>query len=351
MRARTVFRVACAGVLAVVVACEGSPTQPSRVVPPAPPSPPAAPPAPPPGFWSGFVLEKDGSVLDIGGSGDVLATAINDSGHVVGTLSNGHAFIWTRTSGITDIGTIASNQARAMAVNSNDEVVGTLFNNGPARAFKWTAATGLVVLSVPDFCQATRASDINDDGDIVGNCSSGNNGILRPVLWNHRGGADDLGAFGSDLGGIASEINDRGEIVGESTPETIYDNGRAVIWRQKGFPIPLGPCTPETCDSMASTINNRGDLAGYVNGTLFVQIGGTFKNIGALSGSQFNEPTEMNDSGAVVGVSYPTGLIGAVRSWIWTPDAGLQEMSFTFATETFVTGINNKGEIVGYGRR
>ena len=170
------------------------------------------------------------------------------------------------------------------------------------------------------------------------------------MRWNHEGVAEDLGTFESDLDAIASKINDRGEIVGVSFPESVYDYGRAVIWRQKGFPIALAPCTAETCDSGASAINNRGDIAGYVKGTVFVQIGESFKDIGGLSGSQFNPPNEMNDSGSVVGVSWPLGLSGPIRSWIWTADAGLQELRLTSATEIFVTGINNKGEIIGYSR-
>src|SRR5438093_13489788 len=73
-------------------------------------------------------------MVDLGTLGGTTsaATAVNDSGQVVGqssTASSGftHAFLWTSADGMRDLGTFGGTYARAAAINSAAHVVGTAF--------------------------------------------------------------------------------------------------------------------------------------------------------------------------------------------------------------------------------
>jgi probable HAF family extracellular repeat protein len=103
------------------------------------------------------VLWENGSVTDLGNLGETCITPcvsptlgplgnvalyINNSGQVFGTsvLPGGetqHAFVWTRETGIQDLGTVKGDYASvALGANDKGEVVGLSFDkNGVPRAF------------------------------------------------------------------------------------------------------------------------------------------------------------------------------------------------------------------------
>ena len=74
------------------------------------------------------------------------ALGINNRGHITGTaaLPSGafDAFIWTRSGGMRDIGTVQEGvNTYGFAINDNDEVVG--FTDGTEQPFYWSEATGI----------------------------------------------------------------------------------------------------------------------------------------------------------------------------------------------------------------
>ncbi len=108
----------------------------------------------------------------------------------------------------------------------------------------------------------------------------------------------------------------------------------------------LGPGSP-------SAINNNGVVVGAkVNGINYeplVSVGGaTWTPLPVPSGATSVFPTDVNDSGVIVGVSYTNWIPSAVR---WTPtESGYAvEVLPRLAgdTSSYATNINNLGQIVG----
>ncbi|MCU1263086.1 MAG: hypothetical protein JWO80_5971 [Bryobacterales bacterium] len=137
--------------------------------------------------------DKDGSVHDLGNLGGKVNTSllgvgnaalsINNQGWVVGASpvpgnTANHAFIWTRGSGMRDLGTLTGLSSSAAAgINDRGEVVGTSYDasdnfaNLNLTAFLWrngkmTDLNTLVPGGSPLFL--LFATGINSRGDIVG---------------------------------------------------------------------------------------------------------------------------------------------------------------------------------------
>jgi probable HAF family extracellular repeat protein len=161
------------------------------------------------------------------------ATAINDSGEVVGIsgdcsnavggFSARHAVLWQNGTP-TDIGNLGGEAWNTpMAINNDGVVVG--FANSPDavgdvfdyRPFVWTAEGGIRQLDIHPGDIRSQARGVNDDGLIVG-LSRGPGG-LRAVVWRD-GAVHDLNDLAGGYDGhllIANDVNAKGEITGQAT--------------------------------------------------------------------------------------------------------------------------------------
>jgi len=106
------------------------------------------------------------------------ALGINVHGAVVGDSSNSgtvHAFLWTATAGMKDLGLLSKSlRTTATAINNSGEVVGTAYdsNGNPFHAFVWTQTGGMKDLNqlIPSGTGWTLvwATGINAQGRIAG---------------------------------------------------------------------------------------------------------------------------------------------------------------------------------------
>jgi probable HAF family extracellular repeat protein len=144
-----------------------------------PPSPPAGPTAPHAVLW-----ESDGSPRDLGNLDGTMtnniASGINNRGEVVGgsQLADGniHPFLWTRETGMQDLGTFPGSIATIIpcchTINDRGEVAGfSIDANFNTRAFVWKDKVfmdlnRLIPRHSPWYLQA--AESINDAGQIAG---------------------------------------------------------------------------------------------------------------------------------------------------------------------------------------
>jgi len=160
------------------------------------------------------------------------ATAINDSGQVVGISGDcanavggftaRHAVLWQNGTP-TDIGNLGGEAWNTpMAINNDGMVVG--FANSPDavgdafdyRPFVWTAGEGIRPLDVHPGDTRAQARAVNDEGLIVG-LSRGPGG-LRAVTWQ-CGVVSDLNDLAGGYDGqllIANDVNDEGVITGQA---------------------------------------------------------------------------------------------------------------------------------------
>jgi probable HAF family extracellular repeat protein len=85
----------------------------------------------------------------------------------------GHAFRWTQTYGLLDLGTLGGLTGEATAINESEQIVG--FSDTPAgtqHAFLWISTYGIADLNdlIPPGSgwELIEAHGINSDGEIVG---------------------------------------------------------------------------------------------------------------------------------------------------------------------------------------
>ena len=151
-------------------------------------------------------LWQNGAMIDLGtlgGTGPYFnAYAFDVSGNgkvVVGAATTasgeGHAFRWTASTGMEDLGTLGVGSA-ALAVNSNGSVI---VGGSGQHAFRWTSSGGMSDLGTLGGDNSI-AYDVNDKGDVVvgGSSISGPAGT-HAFRWTASTGMVDLRPLGGDL--------------------------------------------------------------------------------------------------------------------------------------------------------
>src|SRR5262245_58497359 len=139
--------------------------------------------------------------LDVGvvaGTTGVYAVSISGTGQVVGTniLPSGarHAFSWTETRGLVDLGTLGGAESWARDVNDSGLVVGASTTaSGKIQAAVWTPTGDVLDLNTLDGAiSATRgaAEAVNNQGQVVGTLGT------HAFSWTQAGGIVDLGTLG-----------------------------------------------------------------------------------------------------------------------------------------------------------
>jgi len=140
---------------------------------------------------------KPSDMGNIGGAAWNTPMAINQNGVVVGFANVqagsgllAHAFIWSRSGGMHDLGTLpgqgADAQSQALGINDQGQVVGLSCTAGFAScaAFLWQngVMTNLNALVAPGYDdQLIQASDINDEGVITGEAADAAGDVLSFV--------------------------------------------------------------------------------------------------------------------------------------------------------------------------
>jgi len=197
-------------------------------------------------------------------------------------------------------------------------------------AMEWSHSGVSDLGSLGDVSNCGNALGINDDGVVVGTSENGKldpaTGVLqlRAVLWKD-GEIKNLGTFGGNHS-LASSINNRGEIVGFalndiSDPFSLFDfriggspsgtQTRAFLWHE-GHMQDLQ--TLGGPDAWATFVNERGQVAGF-----------------SYTDSIANQTTGL-----------PTA-----DPFLWTKSAGMIDLGTLGGTFGFPVGLNNLGQVIG----
>ena len=285
-----------------------------------------------------------GQMYTVTDLGTLSPLGINVSGQVVGNL-NGHAYLWTETNGLQDLGTLADGTfSSAAAINDLGVVTGTADGPGTVvmnryggypniecssliQPFIWTQQMqGLgTVGPASDQWQAFGpafsctfpfyGSAINNRNDIAGQTGYLPNLFGWNFLWTSTGG---MSLFGSSFPPtFANGINNTDQIVGADANSQY---GWAVSWKD-GVETVLGSLVTSSLHvpSAANGVNDLGQVVGWstYSPIYFDCFGGNVSaypmhavlwkgnvaitDLGALPGDSASVAYKINSFGAVVG--------------------------------------------------
>lgn len=285
---------------------------------------------------------------------DNYAYSINDDGIISGRSVN--AVTWTLDGKLTELESFpAPSDSQANKINSTGLVAGYVQINGWYSASTWTSDGSLTLFKTPDGFDSAKAVAVNSQGYVVGTAGTDPSVVFSPYrafIWTPDNAPVELDLIPDGAYSTASDINDQGQIVGNcEVPKenTIYTY--ATEWTLDGKATKL-PTLPNWNTSFAKAINNSGFVvgecwAGGLSHAVLWTPQGNPKTLGELPGYNSSSAEAINDAGQVVGyvMNEPSGPLRAV---LWNPDGSIVSLgnnSDSACSEA--TGINNHGQIVG----
>ena len=197
------------------------------------------------GARSAFLYTSAGGMIDLGTLGGYFgaASAINDAGQVVGTSTTAppvpdffgtgqpyaptYAFVWSEATGMVNLGTLpGDNTSEATAINDSGEVVGDsqLVKGGGmgeiTHAFLYTGEGGMIDLGTLGG-EDSAATGVNDSGLVIGDSSIDPGNVNAPsyaFIWSKATGMVNLNSLLPPSSGwvlnSAIAINNEGQIIG-----------------------------------------------------------------------------------------------------------------------------------------
>jgi probable HAF family extracellular repeat protein len=284
---------------------------------------------------------RDGSINDLGtlGGNDSFSSAVNTRGDVDGVALNtipdpygflffmpgatqSHAFLWTESQGMRDLGTLGGPDSGAFLINESRQIAGWSFTTSTVNSW-----TGIPTLD-PFFWENGKMLDMgtlggtfgesfamNSRGQVAGFSDMAGDSSCHPFLWSKTGGMKDLGTLGGDSG-QAYFVNDEGEVVGSANVPSALgcDDGaqnHAFLWKN-GLMTDLGAPDGDAC-SGAVAISSKGQIVGGgddCNGNsqkaFLSEDGGPAVDLNTLipakAGVQLTDAVYINDLGEIAAI-------------------------------------------------
>jgi probable HAF family extracellular repeat protein len=274
-------------------------------------------------------------VLLLGQRTQIQATAINNRGQIVGSVTvNGtpRAFLWENGT-FSDLGLAGS----AVDINNNGAIVGNYCANGVCQGFLLAKGrlTGLGTFS---------PSAVNSHLQIAGNAPA-SDGQIHAFLWE-KGTARDLGTLRGTNSSHATGINEAGQVVGFATSPMDF-GGRVFLYDHNVM-------RDLSIVGNASGINNRGEIVGILLPPTLIREAFSWDNgiTTHLPGSGLIAANALNDEGQIVGESAtPNTKSGLtwIDSNLYFLDSMVDRTAWPILRITRAYAINSRGAILATG--
>lgn len=281
-------------------------------------------------FYDGKSLNDIGN---LGGLGPDV-TGLNDVGQVAGFSErarldlHANAFLWSKSSGMIDLGTLpGAAYSRNPSINNRGVVAGTSggIHTPPDRAFRWTAATGMEDLGAFNNGSGSFsvAAGISDSGLVIGESATAKPGY-HAFVWSRRSGLIDIDTLGN-YSSYPVAINRRGQVAGNFA-SSLSAPSHAFVWSHATGMLDLG--TAGSTASFATAMNASGRVVGNIAGQFLQAMswtqGGGMVTLGSLGG-EGSYAASVNDKGQVVGAA-STATEGP-HGFIWTKTRGMIDLN------------------------
>lgn len=212
------------------------------------------------------VLYDNGNITDLlspYSTTQGFAYDINESSQIVGYLSyptsGSRPFYYDN--GLSNIGPLCCEYGQAYGINDSSQIVGlTEYNSDSGREYAFMFDNGTITdLGVlDDSIGRSRAFDINNSSQIVGDSNVGSLGIFHAFMYD-SGEMIDIGVLDGYTSSYAKGINDSGQVIGYATA---YSDSIAFLYENQSL-TNLG--TLGGTYSRAYGINNNGDIVGVAS--------------------------------------------------------------------------------------
>jgi probable HAF family extracellular repeat protein len=266
--------------------------------------------------------------------------AINDSGQVVGlsTSTTGGGPALVDGDNVTDLSPILGSKAIPAAINNSAVVVGDTRSSTPD-GFIYNGS--LTVINTGGL--ADDANDVNSVGVVAGDVdTSASSGHSNAFYYD--GTIHTIGTLPGVTDSFATLINDAGNLAGWSG--NVFPNSSVPKTRPLAAELTLF-----SLEGSGAALS-IGETSEFLGGDAFFYNTATQKmtDLGNLGGG-FSAPLAMNDSGDIVGISLNSS--GDYNAFFDDGSAMVNLNSLIAADSGWTlfdaTGINNAGDIVGFG--
>lgn len=249
---------------------------------------------------------------------------------------------------IHDLGAFPGRDATfASDINNQGVIVGRASDAGEenAVALVWDQGKPTRLPGLPGYSDTTALA-LNEAGQVAGSIEKRAGAVrsLYGCLWVDRK-PRVLGSFGGQFG-TATDINASGEVVGWSDTK----KGVAHAWRWSRGKLLRLPAPPARPHSNASSINDTGQIAGFASDTSDAPITravlweqGRVKEIGTLGG-KFSFASSINNPGQAAGEAATAK--GEIHAFFWQKGK-MTDLGTLGGEDSHARDLNNLGQVVG----
>jgi probable HAF family extracellular repeat protein len=250
---------------------------------------------------------------------------------------------------ITDLGTLGGTSSRAYGINNIGDIVGRSRpakpdgSNDTRSGFLYTNNQMLNLGNFGGSNTVARAS--NFSRQVVGYSRPTDSTDYKAFLYE-RGQLKNLGTLGNGKLSYAYGINNNGQVVGHSHTNESGTTSQAFIYENETI---TGIGTLGGSSSGAFDINDQGVIvgtsttAGPVEIQAFVYENGQMTNLGSLDGTGYSEARAINNNNQIVGNSLSES--GNYHAFMY--ENGVMNDLGSIEGDSFAFDINMKGQVVG----